>query len=500
MRFLNPIMRQYLRTRMPRILRMMDDQSLTQLNTFRSLINTSAETEWGKKHHYSRIKTYKDFAQSVPIQDYNSLSPWFSKASVGDKNVLWPGKVKWFSKSSGTTGSRSKIIPVTRESIYQCHVKTGKDLMAVYYNSNKNAGVFSGKSLLVGGSLQRDDKNPAVQIGDISAVLIHQLPEWLQFYREPSREVMLMPDWEKKVEAVAKRVMHQNITTVSGVPTWILKIFERVLIESGNSTIAEVWPNLELFVHGGISFLPYKEQFSKIVGKDICCINAYNASEGFFAFQDTEEEGMLLHTDNGIFYEFIALDETDKEFPHAYTLSEVECQKDYALVISTNAGLWRYKIGDTIRFTSLRPYRIEISGRTAQYINAFGEELMVFNAEKALSETCKKLKCSVRDYTVAPLFFENTSSGTHEWLIEFETEPSDLSYFTKVLDDNLQKVNSDYAAKRSADLLMRMPVVKKLSPGTFYRWLERNGRLGAQIKVPRLKNDRSFIVDLLSCG
>lgn len=490
-------MRQYLRTRMPRIHCMVADQVFTQFITFRSLIDASSETEWGKQYHYNRIKTYEDFAKSVPLQDYTSLSPWFNKAAAGHKNVLWPGKVKWFSKSSGTTGSRSKIIPVTSESIYQCHVKTGKDLMAVYYSRYSDAGVFSGKSLLVGGSIQRSELNPAVQIGDISAVLIHQLPEWLQFYREPSREVMLMPDWEEKVEAVAKRVMHKNITTFSGVPTWILKILERVLFESGKSNIAEVWPNLELFVHGGISFLPYKEQFRNIVGKNIRYINAYNASEGFFAFQDNHGDGMLLHTDNGIFYEFIPLDEIDKDFPQTLMLNDVECNKDYALVISTNAGLWRYKIGDTIRFTSLRPYRIEISGRTAQYINAFGEELMVFNAEKALSETCKELRCSVRDYTVAPLFFENSSSGTHEWLVEFETEPSDLGSFTKVLDNHLKKLNSDYAAKRSADLLMHLPVVKKLSQGTFYRWLENNGRLGAQIKVPRLKNDRSYIEELL---
>lgn len=490
-------MRQYLRARMHRIQRMMQQPLEGQQKEFRHLINQASNTRWGAQFHYKSIRSIHDFQNRFPVQDYNSLQPYFQQMLLGEKNVLWPSRIQWFSKSSGTTHHSSKLIPVSKEAIYDSHVKTGKDLMAIHYHRFPDSKVFAGKSMLIGGSLQRAADNSSIQVGDVSAVLIHQLPEWLQFYREPARSIVLMQDWEKKMDAIVKTVAEANITTISGVPTWMLMILQRLLHYTGASSVADVWPHIELFVHGGVSFMPYRQQYEKIMGRPICYTDAYNASEGFFAFQIDEQKDMLLHTGNGIFYEFIPQEEWNKEFPKTVWLSEVELHKNYALVISTNAGLWRYRIGDVVQFTSLQPYKIIIAGRTAQHINVFGEEVMVHNTDRALQLTCTALDSSVKEYTVAPLHQANGAGGAHEWLIEFERAPDNLSSFCNMLDKNLQELNSDYAAKRIGNLLLQHPVLHAVPNGTFYKWMEGRNKLGGQNKVPRLANGRKYVEEIL---
>lgn len=490
-------MRQYLRARMPRIQRMMQQPVDSQQQELRQLIKQAARTRWGTQFHYHSLRNVTDFQNRFPVQDYNSLQPYFQQMLQGQQNILWPSRIQWFSKSSGTTHHSSKLIPVSKEAIYDSHVKTGKDLMAIHYHRFPGSKVFAGKSMLIGGSLQRAAGNSHIQVGDVSAVLIHQLPEWLQFYREPARSIVLMQDWEKKMDAIVQTVARANITTLSGVPTWMLMIMQRLLQYTGASSVAEVWPQIELFVHGGISFMPYRQQYEKIMGRPICYTDAYNASEGFFAFQIDEQKDMLLHTGNGIFYEFIPQEEWDKEYPKTLWLSEVELHKNYALVISTNAGLWRYRIGDVIQFTSLQPHKIIIAGRTAQHINAFGEEVMAHNTDRALQLTCTALQCSVKEYTLAPIHDAGGAGGAHEWLIEFEQKPESLPLFSTLLDNNLQQLNSDYAAKRSGNLILKNPVIQAVPHGTFYKWMETRKKLGGQNKVPRLANDRKYVEEIL---
>ena len=496
MNLLNPLMRQYLRARMPRIRHMIEHPQESQKQEFKQLIKAAANTKWGRQYHYPSIRSIQEFQKIVPLQDYNTLQPYFQRMLLGEQNVLWPSPIRWFSKSSGTTHHSSKLIPVSREAIYDNHVKTGKDLMAIHYHRFPQSKVFAGKSMLIGGSLQAHVDNTQLHVGDVSAVLIHQLPEWLQFYREPARNIVLMQDWKKKMEAIVKTVANANITTLSGVPTWMLMILQRLLTYTGASSVAEVWPQIELFVHGGISFVPYRQQYERIMGRPICYTDAYNASEGFFAFQSDEQEGMLLHTGNGIFYEFIPQDEWNKEYPKTVWLQDVELHKNYALVISTNAGLWRYRIGDLVRFIARQPYKIIIAGRTAQYINVFGEEVMAHNTDKALHLTCHTLHCAVKEYTVAPVWSASAAGGYHEWLIEFDTAPASMKSFGALLDKNLQLLNSDYAAKRASDLLMQTPIIKTLPNGTFYKWMETRKKLGGQNKVPRLMNDRKIADEL----
>lgn len=410
-------------------------------------------------------------------------------------NVLWPGKVKYFAKSSGTT-DRSKYIPLTKDAIDHNHVKGGKDLMAVYYNRFPESGVFAGKSFITGGSIAENWGD--VRVGDVSAVLLHRMPEWLQYFREPSRQIATMSNWDEKVEAIAQRIAHENITTLSGVPNWMMVIMKRVLEISHKNTIAEVWPNLELFVHGGIDFTPYKLGFETMVGKPITYVNTYNASEGFFAFQDSDDEGMLLHTGCGVYYEFIPFAEfaSNTSTQNIVNIDNVELHKKYALVISTNTGLWRYAIGDVVEFTSLHPYRIIIAGRTKQCINMFGEELMVHNTDAAIAQTCNELSCSVAHYTVAPKLADS-ACGYHQWLIEFETTPADIQRFSNMLDNKLCQLNSDYDAKRSAGFVLQPLQITVVKKDTFYTWLKTNGKLGGQHKVPRLQNDTELLTNLI---
>jgi hypothetical protein len=492
-------MKSYLNARIARIERSVKFPEREQQNTLDYLLAKGAKTEFGNHYNFKELKSYEHFKKNVPISEYEVLHPYILRCTKGEENVLWPGKVKWFAKSSGTTNSKSKFIPLTHESIHYNQVRGGKDLIATYYNMNPDSKMFEGKSLIIGGSMQPLE-NSTARCGDLSAVLIHQMPEWLQVFREPSRTIILMGKWEEKIDAIVAKCIHSDMRSVSGVPTWMLMIFKRLLEVSSKSTVVEVWPNLELFVHGGVNFQPYRKQFENIIGKEIFYLDAYNASEGFFAFQDTKsnENGMLLHTGVGIFYEFIPSEEFNSTKPIAIPLADVEVGKNYAIVISTNGGLWRYVPGDTVVFTSKKPYRILVSGRTKHFINIVGEEVMVHNTDKAIALACEELNCSVKDYTVAPMYLTTEKSGAHEWAIEFDFLPTDLSQFSNRLDYHLQSVNSDYEAKRSGNLALDQPAIHALRIGTFYGWLASKNKLGGQHKVPRLSNERKYLEEIIN--
>lgn len=496
---INATIRLYLEARWPRIMRAVHHPIQTQEQTFRQLMLQSGKTVYAAEHGIHTTSNYNSFANSVPVNTYETLFPYINRVIDGEADILWPGKVKWMAKSSGTTNSSSKFIPLSRTAIFDNHVRGGKDLMAMYYRLNPNADVFSGKSLIIGGSLQSATPGGA-QCGDLSAVLIHQMPEWLQVFREPSRNIVLMPDWEQKIATIVSRCKQMDMRTLSGVPTWMLMILKHLLEVTGKKTVAEVWPNLELFVHGGVNFSPYKTQFEKLIGKPIHYIDAYNASEGFFAFQDTLNagDGMLLHTGVGVFYEFIPMQQFNLPNPQAIPLSQVKAGVNYAIVITTNTGLWRYMPGDTVMFTSLQPYRIIVTGRTKHYINMVGEEVMVHNTDEALSKTCRELNCTVTDYSIGPIPLTTSNCGAHEWVVEFETAPFNLSQFEQLLDKHLRQLNSDYDAKRNGNIALGNLVVRNVGNGTFYKWLSLKNKLGGQHKVPRLSNSRTIIEELLA--
>ncbi len=471
-----------------------------QEDLLRKLVSQARYTEWGRQHDYSSIENAEQFKQRVPLQDYESLKPYIFRLKNGEQNLLWNTEIKWFAKSSGTTNDKSKFIPVSAEALEECHFKGGKDLLCIYFHNKPESELFNGKLLTMGGSQQINSLNNESYYGDLSAILIQNLPVWIELFRTPGVDVALMDEWESKIEKMARITMTENVTNIAGVPSWTLVLLKRVLELSGKQTLNEVWPNLELFVHGAVNFSPYREQFKKLIPKnDMYYLETYNASEGFFGIQDQRDsEEMLLMLDYGIYYEFIPFNEMDNAQEKTVSLHEVKLNEQYAMVITTNAGLWRYKIGDTITFTSLNPYRIRITGRTAHFINAFGEELIIDNAEKALLESCKSTGAVIREYTAAPVYFSEQASGAHEWLIEFEQEPSDLDQFANALDEALKKLNSDYEAKRYHDKVLRNPLIRKMPAGTFYNWLKSKDKIGGQYKVPRLANNRKFADDILS--
>ena len=466
---------------------------------FQTLISTAQNTEWGKLHGYSGIHNQEQFKQQVPIQTYESLKPYIEKMLRGEQNVLWPSEIKWFAKSSGTTNDRSKFIPVSEESLEECHFKGGKDLLSMYCNNRPDARIFTGKCLVLGGSHQINQLNSDSCYGDLSAVLIKNLPIWAEFYRTPEMSITLMENFEEKIEKIARVTIDVNVTNIAGVPTWNLVLAKRILEITGKSNLLEVWPNLEFYFHGAVNFNPYREQFKKLIPSEgMYYMETYNASEGFFGIQDqSNSEEMLLMLDYGIYYEFLPMENFHKENPQTLRLDQVELNKNYALIISTNAGLWRYMIGDTIKFTSLNPHRIQITGRTKHFINAFGEELIIDNAEKGLSKACQETGAVIRDYTACPIYFRGNDAGGHEWIIEFEQKPDDIERFTDVLDQTLREVNSDYDAKRFKDLALRRPLVHLAPDGTFYHWMKNRGKLGGQHKVPRLANDRAYVDEIL---
>jgi hypothetical protein len=417
----------------------------------------------------------------------------------GEQNLLWNTPVSWFAKSSGTTSDKSKFIPITEESLQDSHFQGAKDVITLYYNSFPESDLLTGKGLVIGGSHQVSKINEDTQYGDLSAVLMQNTPFWGHWLRTPELSIALLDEWEEKIEKLAQSTIPENVTSISGVPTWTLILIKRILEITGKQNLKEVWPNLELFIHGGVSFTPYKEQFHKLVGAPINYVDLYNASEGFFAAQDKgEEEGMLLFLQHGVYYEFLPTEEYGKANPRTIGLEEVELDKNYAIVISTSGGLWRYLVGDTIRFTSVFPFKVKVSGRVKHFINAFGEEIIVDNSDRAIAAACEKTGAIVNDYTAAPVYFSDEGNGSHEWLIEFEIEPKDLGQFTFELDSALKNANSDYEAKRHKDIALRMPLVRNLPKGVFNEWLKSKGKLGGQHKVPRLSNDRKHLEEILS--
>lgn len=471
-----------------------------QAEWFKKLIGTAASTEWGKKYDYASITTLQQFKERVPVSDYEKLKPYIDRLRKGEQNLLWNTDIKWFAKSSGTTSEKSKFIPVSNEAIEECHFKGGKDMLSIFFHNHPESNIFGGKGLAMGGSSTITEiNNESYYTGDLSAILIQNLPMWMQLKKTPSQTIALMDEWESKIEKMAQVTSEHNVTSISGVPSWMLVLLKRILEITGKDNIIEVWPNLEVFFHGGVNFNPYREQFKRIIRSDrFSYMETYNASEGFFGIQDrTDHDDMLLMLDYGIFYEFLPVDQLDNEFPETVELQDVETEKNYALVISTNGGLWRYMIGDTVKFTSTDPYRIRITGRTKNFINAFGEELIIDNAEKALDIASKKCKAIITEYTAAPVYFNNNENAAHEWLIEFDTPPENLDFFTESFDNALKSLNSDYEAKRYKGMILRPPIIRAVPPKTFYNWMKKHDKLGGQHKVPRLSNDRKYVDEIL---
>lgn len=498
---LNEILGFFMKRRISRIEEMMNNPIETQETVFHDLIEKARYTEWGMLYGYSSIYTIQDFQERVPVSTYEELFPFIERVLKGEQNILWSSDIKWFSKSSGTTNARSKFLPISAESLEDCHYRGGKDVMTLFLNNHPESGIFEGKGLSIGGTLHNNPYNPNTQAGDVSAVITKNLPAWADFIRTPPIDVALMEKWEEKMEQMIEICSKENVTSVLGVPTWTVVLLENIMERLGKKNMLEVWPNFEVFVHGAVNFQPYREYFqTKLFPSDtVQYMETYNASEGFFSMQD--ELGrvgeMLLMLDYGIFYEFIPMEEWDKEYPKALTLGEVELDKNYALVISTNAGLWRYKIGDTIKFTSKYPFRIKVSGRTKHFINAFGEEVIIENAEAAITEACSATNAIITDYTAGPVYMGDSTKGSHEWIIEFSQQPDDETVFKRILDETIRKVNSDYDAKRYKDMALLEPKIHFVPSGTFYNWMSKRGKLGGQHKVPRLSNSREYLDDIL---
>lgn len=493
----NFLTKQYLLPRLKRIEYATSHPFEVQEEILMRLLMENQHTEFGKIHHFEDIHTPDQFAK-IPVQDYESLKPYILRTYNGEQNLLLHEPIKWFSKSSGTTEDKSKFLPVSLTSLEETHYRAGKDVAALFLNNHPDTNIFDGKCFVLTGSVRPNSENGKAFAGDISGVLIENLPTWVQMLRTPKKEIALIADWEEKMDLICKEIIKENVTYISGVPSWMLVILNRILAETGKSDIREVFPNLELFIHGAVRFEPYKSQFQQIIPhSDMYYYDSYNASEGFFALQDTDEQGeMLLMMDYGIYYEFIPFEELGSANPKTIQLKDVELDRNYALLITTNSGLWRYMIGDTIKFTSLNPFKICITGRTKHFINAFGEEVVIENAEKAIAYACEKNDAHIHDFTVAPIFQQGTQAGAHEWLIEFEKEPSNLAQFIIDLDSHLQKINSDYEAKRKGNYALNLPVIRILPKNTFYSWLKSKGKLGGQHKVPRLSNTRIYVEEI----
>ena len=462
-----------------------------------NLIRRAENTVIGAKYDFSSITSYSTFSERVPVATYEDLQPLIERTRQGEQNVFWDAPIKWFAKSSGTTNAKSKFIPVSNDALEDCHYKGSKDLLCLYLNNNEDSDMFLGKSLRLGGSSQiYEDKETL--FGDLSAILIENMPIWAEFSSTPSNKISLMSEWEQKLTAIINETKNENVTSFAGVPSWMLVLMNRMLEETGKGNLLEVWPNLEVYFHGGVSFEPYREQYQKLLPKsDFKYYEIYNASEGFFAIQDLNDSSdLLLMLDYGIFYEFIPMDTFGTPNQKVIRLAEVELFKNYAVVITTNSGLWRYLIGDTVRFTSLNPYRIRVSGRTKHHINVFGEELMVENTDQAIAKACQLTHTEVIEYTVAPIFMDGKEKGAHEWMIEFKKNPNDIDQFRTILDQTLQSLNSDYEAKRYNNMTLNPLVINLARPQLFYDWLKERDKLGGQHKIPRLSNQREYLEQL----
>lgn len=470
-----------------------------QNETLFGLINSAMDTEWGKTHNFKAISSVKEFQQAIPLQNYNNIKPYVERLRNGERDILWPGEVKWFAKSSGTTSDKSKFIPVTKEALEDCHMRGPKDVFAQYIKNYPETKLLKGKMLTLGGSHRVNSFSNNSYYGDLSAILIENIPFWADFIRTPTIEIALIEEFEEKIEKIIETTLDQNITSFSGVPSWYLVLFKKVLEKTGKNNILEVWPNIEVFVHGGVNFEPYREQYKKLFpSNNMHYMETYNASEGFFGIQDSPHQiDMLLMLDYGVYYEFIPMEDWESENPRVISLKEVELNENYAIVITTNAGLWRYIIGDTIKFTCKYPYKIKVTGRTKHFINAFGEELIIENAEQAMNIACNHTGAIVNEYTAGPIFMDDNQKGAHQWIIEFVKEPEDLDYFITTLDNSLKTLNSDYEAKRHKNLALETPHVVLAPKGTFYNWMKNRGKTGGQNKIPRLSNNRKYLDELL---
>lgn len=469
-----------------------------QEEVLHQLLEIAEDTELGKKYDFVSISNYETFRDRVPIVSYEEIEPMIERSRKGEQNIFWPTAIRWFAKSSGTTNAKSKFIPVSEEALDDCHFKSGKDMLCLYLNNNENSQLFTGKGLRLGGSKELYEDNGSF-FGDLSAILIDNMPLWAELSSTPSSKVSLMSDWEKKLPAIIKESVLENVTSLSGVPSWMLVLLNGVLEQTGENHLHEVWPNLEVYFHGGVSFNPYRDQYEKLLPKNsFNYYEIYNASEGFFAIQDRNNaDDLLLMLDYGIFYEFIPMDSYGNANAKAIPLWEVQRDVNYAIIITTNSGLWRYKIGDTVRFTSTDPYRIKVTGRTKHHINVFGEELIIENAEEALKNVCSKTGSEIKDYTAGPIFMSGKEKGAHEWIIEFRKKPEDLAYFTEFLDNALKSLNSDYEAKRYNSTTLTMPTIHVAREDLFYDWLKSKDKLGGQHKIPRLSNKRDYVEELL---
>ena len=494
----------------PSIIKLLNAKRISQIDHFKKfpykiqeeiltkLLKVAAGTEVGQNYDFASISSIKEFQSRIPVKTYEDLIPYTERLQRGESNLLWPEKIRWFAKSSGTTSAKSKFIPVTMESLENCHFRAAKDILTIYTLNNPGTRIFMGKGLTLGGSHKIGQFSNDILYGDLSAILIENAPFWAEFIRTPGQKIALIEDFERKLEMITRTTISENVTSLSGVPSWYLTLIKYILAYTGKSNLLEVWPNLEVFFHGGISFTPYREIYNKLIpGDQMHYMETYNASEGFFGIQDDPgKTDMLLMLDYGIFYEFIPAEMVNNESPPAFSLREVETGINYAMVISTNGGLWRYLIGDTIVFTNRDPFRFYITGRTKNFINAFGEEVIIDNADKALDKACKGTGAIISEYTAGPVFMGTSTKGSHEWLIEFEKDPSDLCNFTDLLDDALKSINSDYEAKRYKDINLEKPIVRSVPKGTFNRWLKSKNKLGGQNKVPRLSNSRELIEEL----
>ncbi|MDB4013781.1 GH3 auxin-responsive promoter family protein [Flavobacteriaceae bacterium] len=492
--FLNTVTTWFLKKRMHQIELFKKYPLEVQNEVLISLLKNAKNTEFGIKYNFNSINNYSSFSKNIPITDYESFFKYIERSIKGESNIFWSSPIKWYAQSSGTTNSKSKFIPVSKESLEECHYKAGKDVLCLYVNNNEDSNLFSGKSLRLGGSKKLYENNNNY-FGDLSAILIDNLPLWAELLSAPSNEISLMDKWDEKIKAIINSTLNENITSLAGVPSWMLILLNKILEDRNERTIKYIWKNLEVYFHGGVNFNPYINQFKSVLGEDVRFYETYNASEGFFAIQDRNgSDDMLLMLDYGIYFEFEILNKLNHEI---INLSKVKLDTNYAIIISTNAGLWRYKIGDTIKFTSLNPFRIKITGRTKSFINAFGEELIIENAENALNKTLLKHKSRIVEYTVAPSFISKKNSGYHQWLIEFEKKPLNISKFCEDLDNNLQELNSDYKSKRFKDITMKSLEIIIAKEKLFFDWLRLKNKLGGQNKIPRLSNDRVIIEELI---
>ncbi|MDH3649608.1 MAG: GH3 auxin-responsive promoter family protein [Saprospiraceae bacterium] len=499
-KIVNTTLRLYLKTRYNKIEYNIAHPKIIQADLLENLLYIASDTSYGRRHDFAGIDSYEKYQKKVPLVDYDDLKPFIERMMLGERDVLWPGQVKWYAKSSGTTSDRSKFIPVSKQNLKDCHINGSWDTVAILYHNLPEAKIFEYKNLIIGGTVFDYEPFPDTKYGDVSAIMIHEMPFIGRPFYVPDFETAFMKEWEEKIERIAQMAAAEtDITSIGGVPTWNIVLFHRILEITGKKHLLEVWPNLQVYVHGGVNFEPYRAQFRSFIPKDdFIYQETYNASEGYFATQnDYHSKDMLLLVDNGVFYEFIQIHHVNDAAPEAIPLDGVDMDVDYAMVISTSSGLWRYMLGDTIRFTSLDPYKIMITGRTKHFINAFGEEVMVSNTDQAISMACQDTDVKIRDYTVAPVYFTEGGKGGHEWLIEFEKPAENLEIFADVLDTKLQLVNSDYQAKRYRDMALRRLQITSLPKGAFQDWLKQRGRQGAQIKVPRLSNDRTVVEDIL---